>query len=141
MDPYLLGEIMKSVNTATGKTIQQTPAHIQERILIYEKDLVSCLQDISEIDPETDGNPDAATALANECERRIAYYIPALKELHWMLGVDYKKDRTYFEILMILRKEPDCSVLPLARLFGKSKHEMSQIVANMVLNGDLWGPK
>lgn len=70
-----------------------TRAEIRKRIARYEMDLLSCVKDLNEIllGKWKNGNPDtmpnAVHVLRDECQRRVSHYIPALKELYWVIGV------------------------------------------------------
>ncbi len=66
-----------------------TPKEIKHRLELYEKDLKECQADLKK--RYKNGNPDympnAVTINRNECKRRIAHYLPAIKELRWVLGI------------------------------------------------------
>jgi hypothetical protein len=69
-----------------------TPQEIRNRLELYERDLKACQEDVKK--RYKNGNPDwmpnAVTVNRNECKRRIAHYIPAIKELKWVLGQHYE---------------------------------------------------
>jgi hypothetical protein len=65
-----------------------TKTEIKHRLKLYEKDLAECEADLKK--RYKNGNPDwmpnAVEINRAECKRRIAHYIPAIKELKWVLG-------------------------------------------------------
>jgi hypothetical protein len=65
-----------------------TKAEIKHRLKLYKKDLAMCKADlkIKYKNGNPDGMPDAVKINRDECKRRIAYYIPAINELKWVLG-------------------------------------------------------
>jgi hypothetical protein len=70
--------------TAIYELKPATRAEIQSRLLLYEKDLAACEADLKR--KYKNGSADAVKINKDECKRRIAYYIPAIKELKWVLG-------------------------------------------------------
>ena len=70
--------------TAIYEVKPATRAEIQRCLLLYEKDLVKCEADLKR--KYKNGSADAVKINNDECKRRIAYYIPAIKELKWVLG-------------------------------------------------------
>jgi hypothetical protein len=74
--------------TAIYELKPATRAETQRRLLLYEKDLVACEADLKTKykNGNPEGMPDAVKINKDECKRRIAYYIPAIKELKWVLG-------------------------------------------------------
>jgi len=74
--------------TAIYEVKPATITDIRRRLSLYEKDLALCETDLKR--KYTNGNPewmpDAVKINRVECRRRIAHYIPAIKELKWVLG-------------------------------------------------------
>jgi hypothetical protein len=70
--------------TAIYELKPATRAEIQHRLLLYEKDLATCEADLTR--KYKNGSADAVKINKDECKRKIAYYIPAIKELKWVLG-------------------------------------------------------
>ena len=74
--------------TAIFEIKPATEAEIRHRLSLYEKDLAECEKDLKK--RYKNGNPewmpDAVKINRDECKRRIAHYIPAIKELKWVLG-------------------------------------------------------
>lgn len=64
-----------------------TKKEILYRLALYQKDLESCRKDLKHRykNGNSPGMPNANRILNRECRRRIAHYVPAIKELHWML--------------------------------------------------------
>ena len=113
---------------------------IQEKIDLFEKGINDCMHDIVYRDEMTNGNPpgmpDAVEMNIQECERRIAYYIPAIKELCWVIGVDYKKDRMYYEILHTIRRYPEgVSLQGLSFRHGIRMESLTKMISGMVRPG------
>lgn len=67
-----------------------TKKEIKERLAMYERDLASCRADLKKRykNGNAPGMPNAVKILRNECRRRIAYYVPAIEELKYVLGID-----------------------------------------------------
>lgn len=67
-----------------------TRKEIKHRLELYEKDLAECESDLKK--RYKNGNPDyfpnAVKVNREECKRRISHYIPAIKELKWILYGD-----------------------------------------------------
>lgn len=65
-----------------------TPKEIRHRLFLYEKDMAECQADLKKkyVNGNTEWMPDAVKINRDECKRRIAHYIPAIKELKWVLG-------------------------------------------------------
>lgn len=69
---------------------QPPRSEIKHRLALYEKDLAECQLDLKR--RHRNGNPpdmpNAVHLLRAECRRRIAHYIPAIKELKWVMGLE-----------------------------------------------------
>lgn len=67
-----------------------TRAEIRHRLSLYEQDLALCQADLKKRykNGNAPGRPNANRINNAECRRRIAHYIPAIKELKWVLGVE-----------------------------------------------------
>jgi hypothetical protein len=75
--------------TAIFEIKPATTKEIRHRLSLYEKDLSECQADRKKkyVNGNPDWMPDAVEMNRDECERRIAHYIPAIKELKWVLGI------------------------------------------------------
>ena len=75
--------------TAICEIKPATPKEIEHRLELYERDLKDCQASLK--NRYRNGNhpymSNAVTVNRNECKRRIAHYLPAIKELKWVLGM------------------------------------------------------
>ena len=74
--------------TAIYEIKPATKSEIRRRLKRYEEDLVSCQASLKKRykNGNADWQPNAVTILRDECKQRIAHYVPAIKELKWVLG-------------------------------------------------------